>query len=266
MLRSKRRSKRIFFAKKMLSFGAMLLLAAASVFSQTDTARVFSRVEQMPFFAGCEHLKNDDPRKRACSDSSLVAFISKQLYCLEDTAGGLVGTLVVSFVVDEEGRVAQDSVLRGNLKNACRDGLKTALRKMPRWEPGIHVGKKAKVRLTMPIRFSAQSSSDAGQQNYSIHWGQLRGDKVSKATLLKCLNEPLLVRDEYGNSLYIVEVVFTQEKNGQEKEARSAKWDKDEKVKKLIQKTPTGSMLTIAATIPIEGRFAVVEKTVLVEE
>lgn len=235
--------------------------AVASVSAQPgDSARVFLHVEQMPFFAGCEQLKNSDPAKRACSDRALATFIAENLQC-PDSPVVASGTLVVSFVIDENGATSQDTVLR-DLPVKCGPEVRTVLQKMPRWEPGQHGGKPVKVRLTLPVRVARPLEIKPDEtENYSIHWGKLRGDKVSKSTLLQCLNEQLYIRDDFGNAVYVSELVFIFEKKRRTSEARVSGNLLDKKMKKLVQKISGSGTFTISATVPREGRFLVVEKS-----
>jgi hypothetical protein len=242
-----------------------LFFAVACLRAQPDSARVFLHVEQMPFFTGCEHLKNSDPAKRPCSDLALAIFISENLLC-PDSPAVAAGTLVVSFVVDENGQVGQDTVLR-DLPIKCGPEVRAILQKMPRWEPGQHGGKNVKVRLTLPVRVARPLETKPDEtENYSIHWGKLRGDKVSKNTLLQCLSEQLYIRDDFGNAVYVSELVFIFEKKRRSAEARVSGNLLDKKMKKLVQKISSGGVFTISATVPREGRFLVVEKSFEVEE
>jgi hypothetical protein len=239
--------------------------AAACLRAQHDSVRVFLHVEQMPFFAGCEQLKNSDPAKRACSDLALATFIAENLQC-PDSPAVASGTFVVSFVIDENGAASQDTVLR-DLPVKCGPQVRTVLQKMPRWEPGQHGGKPVKVRLTLPVRVARPLEIKPDEtENYSIHWGKLRGDKVSKNTLLQCLQEQLYIRDDFGNAVYVSELVFIFEKKRRTSEARVSGNLLDKKMKKLVQKISGSGTFTISATVPREGRFLVVEKSFEVED
>lgn len=208
-------------------------------------------------------MKNDDPVKRQCSDQALVNFIATQLRCPDSVS--ISGTIIVSFVVDENGTVGQDSVLR-NFSGNCGEAAKNVLRSMPPWEPGMHNDKKVRVRLTLPIRFSNQNKVMDESENYSIQWGKLRGDKTTKTFLQQCLSEQIYVRDDYGNAMHILELAFISEKKNRSNEARTSGGTPDKRMKKLLQKISKGSTFTISATVPIEGRFIVVEKSVEVEK
>lgn len=62
------------------------------------------------------------------------------------------GTVLIRFVVNEDGRIDQIEVLQG-LKYGLTDIALKAVKRMPRWEPGMNNGKPVKVRMELPITF-----------------------------------------------------------------------------------------------------------------
>ncbi|MEM6805209.1 MAG: energy transducer TonB [Bacteroidota bacterium] len=65
---------------------------------------------------------------------------------------GIEGTVFVRFVVNADGSVSGISVLKG-LGFGCDDEAIRLIRKMPKWIPGEHNGKRVPVYKTMPIGF-----------------------------------------------------------------------------------------------------------------
>src|SRR5690606_25539428 len=81
----------------------------------------------------------------------------------EARAQGLSGRVLVSFVVDAEGRVAEAAVLRGAhplLDAAALDAVRQA-----RFEPGRRGGVPVAIRMVLPISFalSAEAREEAGE-------------------------------------------------------------------------------------------------------
>ena len=73
------------------------------IFAQNDTTSVWIKVEQMPFFGGCEAMPAG-PEKRKCSDERLSKFIAEHLkYPEMAVEKGVSGAVVVRFVIDENG-------------------------------------------------------------------------------------------------------------------------------------------------------------------
>lgn len=65
---------------------------------------------------------------------------------------GIEGTVFIRFVVKEDGSVSDIAVLKG-LGFGCDDEAIRLVRKMPKWIPGEHAGKRVAVYKTMPIGF-----------------------------------------------------------------------------------------------------------------
>jgi TonB family protein len=234
--------------------------------SQKDTTMQRTAMDNMPFFAGCEALKNDDPQKRKCSDEKLSAFITKYLVYPEIAITNKVeGTAVVTFQVEEDGRITDAQIAR-DLGSGCGQAALDILKAMPHWQPAERGGKKIKVKLTMPVRFYFKSQTNDESKSYSIHWGKLRGDIVSKATLQECLDAQLYVRDANGNAIQVAELTFTLEKKRKSDDAKISGSILDKKMKKIIQKAGSGSTLTISATVQKDAKMIVVEKSFLVKD
>lgn len=77
---------------------------------------------------------------------------NKLIYPTEAKARSIQGKVLLSFIVDEDGKLGELKVL----KSASPDLDKEALRVMslsPKWQPGIQNGKPVKVSYTVPIVF-----------------------------------------------------------------------------------------------------------------
>jgi protein TonB len=70
-------------------------------------------------------------------------------------AMGMEGTVLVSFVVDEAGKVTDVKVVRGVLggKDLEREAVRV-IEKMPLWSPGKMNGVPVRVRQVMPVKFT----------------------------------------------------------------------------------------------------------------
>ena len=65
---------------------------------------------------------------------------------------GVIGRVVVSFVINENGQVTDPEVLRHVDKDLDKEAIRI-IKSMSRWIPGEHKGKKVKVRFTLPVQF-----------------------------------------------------------------------------------------------------------------
>ena len=138
--------------KKMLfTFALMALpLFALKVMAQetpTDTT-VYRVVEKMPEYPeGINKLMKDI---RTSTDNYWKRKYPKgKPIVIED---GVIGRVVVSFVINENGQVTDPEVLRRVDKDLDKEAIRI-IKSMPRWIPGEHKGKKVKVRFTLPVQF-----------------------------------------------------------------------------------------------------------------
>jgi bla regulator protein blaR1 len=102
---------------------------------------VFFKVEQMPKFQG----KTAD---------AFRPFIQENLkYPEEAKKRGIEGTVYIQFDVDKEGNLRNAKVVRGTHPLLDAEALRiTDL--SPKWEPGVQLGEKVRVRYTFPISFA----------------------------------------------------------------------------------------------------------------
>lgn len=114
-----------------------------------DAHGVYNRADKEPEFPGGE--------------SALSAYINKNLtYPQSAIDNGTSGTIHVSFVVDEHGKVIDPQALDGTtLGNDIVNQTLSVFKNMPMWTPGMVHGKKVKTRLDVPVTFAL---SDADQQ------------------------------------------------------------------------------------------------------
>jgi periplasmic protein TonB len=106
-----------------------------------DVNGVYNRAEKAPEFPGGE--------------AALSTYINKNLpYPQEAIDNGTSGTVHVTFVVDEHGKVIDPQAMDG--KNLGDDLVNQTLKvfsNMPMWTPGMVHGKKVKTRLEVPVTF-----------------------------------------------------------------------------------------------------------------
>jgi periplasmic protein TonB len=105
-----------------------------------DETPVFTVVEQMPEFRG--------------GDEARIKFLTNNIqYPREAKESGIQGTVYVTFVIAENGRVTDAKVLRG-IGGGCDQEALRVVRLMPPWKPGKQAGKAVRVQFNMPIRFT----------------------------------------------------------------------------------------------------------------
>lgn len=84
----------------------------------------------------------------------LQSYFDKNLeYPAEANNEGVEGTVKVTFVVDENGKLIAPQVTGENLGYGLEDEALRVIKRMPAWNPAKVKGKNVKTRITLPIRF-----------------------------------------------------------------------------------------------------------------
>lgn len=100
---------------------------------------VFTVVENMPEFPG--------------GREEMAKYLASAVkYPEEARKAGLQGTVYVTFVVEETGKVSNVKVLRG-FNKACDESAMNAVKSMPNWNPGTQRGEAVKVQYNLPVKF-----------------------------------------------------------------------------------------------------------------
>ena len=112
-------------------------------------------VEKMPAFPGCEDV--EDPT--SCTSGKVMNFIYKNLkYPSVARENGVEGTVVISFIINKEGKISDIELLRDIGAGCDQVTLKSVekLQKKITFSPGMQQGRKVKVKYNLPIRFKLQ--------------------------------------------------------------------------------------------------------------
>lgn len=102
----------------------------------------FTIVEQMPEFPG--------------GDDALMSYLSKNIkYPAYAQENDITGTVLVNFVVNEDGSVTQAKITKG-IKGGCDEEALRVVRNMPRWRPGKQGGQAVRVYFDVPVNFQLE--------------------------------------------------------------------------------------------------------------
>lgn len=226
-------------------------------FSAQAQDEVLIHADEMPYFAGCNDFGNNLKSKRRCSNDNLVYFISSNLkYPEEAKENGINGTVLISFVIDEYGIINEPYILK-DIGGGCGKAGLEVVQKMGRWEAGKHKGKKVKIKLNLPIKFSLSSSGDSGK--YSINWGNIKGNRINKKTIKENIDDAVIVRDGFGNPVDITELIVAYERKKKFLDAVS-KGHLNIEQRRVMKKVKKGGILTLSATIQEGSEFVEVDK------
>lgn len=182
----------------------------------------------------------------ACTDSILSEIVTR--YGIPDHGSGLV---VLSFLVDDAGRLAEVTLLRD--PDSLGAGLIAAMDHLPDWQPALVNGQAVEARFRLPIRI--QSTRAAA---YRLLWGRLDTDTLEKAALG---NLPALTAvSENGDTVVPARVRWTWQKGRRSRE-ETAPAIPDAATRRWLMRCPTGARLTAEALVPEGTRFVTVTRT-----
>jgi periplasmic protein TonB len=109
-----------------------------------DSEEVFVIVEDMPLFMGKNH-------------TSFREWITRNLqYPRTAIEHGLEGTVIISFIIDKDGKVTNVDVIRG-VDPLLDNEAARVIGASPEWTPGRQRGKAQRVRFSFPVKFQIGS-------------------------------------------------------------------------------------------------------------
>ncbi|CAN5573388.1 energy transducer TonB [soil metagenome] len=118
----------------------------------TAEPEIFTIVERMPAFRGCEKEPNEDKRF-ACTGAKIAEYFSKSIvYPRMAIDNNIEGIVYVTFVIDATGNVKDVKVLRGVGSGLDQEAIRVATA-MPKWSPGQQRGKPVAVQYNVPVNF-----------------------------------------------------------------------------------------------------------------
>lgn len=91
-------------------------------------------------------------------ESAMMNYIAEHLqYPPLAREKSITGTVAITFVVDQEGKVTNAQILK-DIGGGCGKESIRVVESMPRWNPGEANGHPVKVRYTLPIRFRLEGN------------------------------------------------------------------------------------------------------------
>lgn len=104
-----------------------------------EETQIFTIVESMPEFPGGER--------------ALLEYVTKNIkYPQIAKDNGISGRVFVTFVIDQNGSVADVRILRG-IGGGCDEEAVRVVKTLPKWSPGKQRGKPVKVQYNLPVNF-----------------------------------------------------------------------------------------------------------------
>jgi protein TonB len=130
-------------AKKGKVTSVMSTAATTAGKQVQDKEGYYSSTEILPAYPG--------------GQAELDKYISNNItYPQEALDNGIEGTVVVSFAVDESGKIYTPTVTSTKLGYGLEEEALKAVASMPVWTPGRIKGKNVKTRYTLPVTFKLE--------------------------------------------------------------------------------------------------------------
>jgi protein TonB len=86
-------------------------------------------------------------------NDSLTAFIRRNLqYPPQALAAKVEGTVIVTFLIDQQGQVSQAQIIQG-IGSGCDEAVFQLIELMPAWIPAKYDGKAVRLQYNLPIQF-----------------------------------------------------------------------------------------------------------------
>ena len=124
---------------------------------EEETDEIFTIVQQMPRFPGCEDIGGSDDDKKKCAEKKMLEFIYKNIkYPSIARENGIEGMAVVSFVVDKAGKITDPKVVRDPGGGCGKEALRI-VNMMPTWTPGKQRNRAVRVQFNLPVRFKLEN-------------------------------------------------------------------------------------------------------------
>lgn len=89
-------------------------------------------------------------------EDSLFAFLSRNIkYPAEAKKADIRGRVFVTFVVEKDGRITGERILR-DIGGGCGEEVLRVIRTMPKWKPGTQDDTPVRVQFNLPVAFELQ--------------------------------------------------------------------------------------------------------------
>ena len=129
----------------VMSVLAILLMVNTNAMAQNKKKandKVLEKAEVMPEYPG--------------GDQAMMDFVAKNVqYPQEARDKEISGRVLVSFIVEKDGSIAEVKVVKG-IGGGCDEEAVRVVKAMPKWKPGKDKGKPVRVSYMMPFTFKLQ--------------------------------------------------------------------------------------------------------------
>lgn len=167
-------------------FILILTLFSQTIFSQneaaTDNSKIYSVVDEMPRFPGCEVGIMTLQERNKCAEENMLRYMYANItYPDSARAKGTEGRVVLQFVVSKNGQVNDAKVVK-DIGDGCGEEALRVVNLMQEqniyWKPGMKDSLAVDVKFTLPIKFKIQEYTPPPP--YTIYNGDTIYTQVQK--------------------------------------------------------------------------------------
>ena len=151
--------KRLFFLCVSLTLTLFACTSDSNDQSQSAATSepqepVYSMVEEMPRFPGCEELRGKS--RQACANKKLLEYVRSNLkYPSAAEQAGKEGRAVIGFNIQKDGKVTNAEIIKDPGDGMGKEA-KRIVESFPDFIPGKQKGEAVIVRYNLPIKFKLQ--------------------------------------------------------------------------------------------------------------
>lgn len=151
----------IFPSIYAIAFTAMFFSHSTNAIAQEKERAIFTIVENMPSYKGCENIE-DEKSKQKCTTDKILAYFSENInYPEEAKAKGIEGRVFISYIVEKDGNVTDVQILRGIPGGEILDNEAVrVVESLPDFNPGTQRGETVAVRYNIPINFTMNNDKE----------------------------------------------------------------------------------------------------------
>ena len=241
----------------------LFFISFSNQLSAQSTEMIYTVVDQMPYFQGCDNYALGSEQKRNCSNQEVVNYIRNTLsYPEQARIEGVEGIVYISFVVSKEGKVMNPKILK-DIGGGCGAEAIRVIQSMPNWISGELKETKVAVELQLPIQFQFTTSNE--REEYKLRWGILSEvDEVSRKDLRRNMDEIVQVFNSQGMAVDLSTLNFSCNKNNKVLSIQSSGVITPKMRKFIKKKLKKGSLFSVIATIQKNGVFMEIDKEFIV--
>jgi TonB family protein len=123
------------------------------ILPEIETDEIFDIVEEMPLWKACDNVDWTKQERRDCSQKELLKFIYTNIkYPTLALENDVSGTAVISFVIEKDGSITNETILRNPGAGTGEEALRV-IKMLPNFISGRQRGKSVRVRYNFPVRF-----------------------------------------------------------------------------------------------------------------